>query len=316
MAVAQSDEQCRAVVAQLLRHQNEQRVAHRRNDDSLAGIVRESAFAQGFHALQSRENQTQRQQQEKRARARRDAHRLFAVDGEIVAQNAVAEAEANHVHGQQPTLQEEESVERNGLFVFQNLPFARLNRRIDEKSDGRNGEGHPEEQVEVVDVAIDEDAHGGRNGRGDVVAQAVVANALVSSRRGQHVDGHGAVGHGCRAEGCAVDCADDGEKQQRGGQQIGAEAEEVEKQAQEQHFLAWKTVGKVAAEGSHHESRERVARQYESNHALRGAEILAQVERQQRREQIKGERQREVGCHHSPVVGVPESFLRFHRAQN
>ena len=312
MAVAEADEQRRAVVAHLVGHEYEQRVADRRNRDSLAGIVRQSAFSQCLHALQSRKNQTQREQQEERSRARCDAHRFLAVDGEIIAQNTVAEAETNHIHRQQPPFHKEESVERNGFFILQNLPFAWLNRRIDKKSECGDGKSHPKKQVEIVEIAIDENADRRCDGRCDVVAQSVVADALIAPRRWQHVDGHCTVGDACRAEGCAVQRPDDGEKQQRRGQQIGSEAQKIDEQACEQHFFSWKTVGHVAAERSDEQCRERVARQHESNHILRSAEVLAEVERQQWRKQIEGKCHREIRRHHLPVVRVPESFVVVH----
>ena len=79
-----------------------------------------------------------------------------------------------------------------------------------------------------MDIAVDEDADGRCDGCGDVVADAIIADALGASRRRQHVDGHRAVGHRRSTEGSAVERPDDGEEQQRAGQQIAAETDEVE----------------------------------------------------------------------------------------
>lgn len=99
---------------------------------------------------------------------------------------------------------------------------------------------------------------------------------------------------------------DDGEEQQRASQQIAAEADEVEQQAHHQHPLPGEAVYDEPTEGPHQQRRQRIARQHQADHVLRRAECLAQIQRQQRCQQIKGERHREVRRHHLPVVAVPE----------
>ena len=208
MAVAQTDEQRRAVVANGIGTGDEQQVAHRADKDSLRGIVYQSPLAQLPGSLQAGEDQSDGQQHEVGSRAARDAHHLLAVDGQIVRQHAVAESEEGDVHTDGPSAQEEEAVPRQPpptppregrtaphppvlprqVIWSPSLGGVRggFLRCIDGRHHGETGTGHdkgePEQQVEAVDIAVDEDADGRCDGRGDVVADAVVADALGASR--------------------------------------------------------------------------------------------------------------------------------------
>ena len=84
---------------------------------------------------------------------------------------------------------------------------------IDDESEGSYSEGQPEQQLEVVGLAIDEEGKSGRYGHSQIVAQSVIANAFVASRGGQHIDGYGGIGHGDGSEGSSMQGADDGEKE-------------------------------------------------------------------------------------------------------
>lgn len=163
-----------------------------------------------------------------------------------------------------------------------------------------------------MDILIDEDADGGSDGRGDVVADAIVTDALRASRRGEHVDGHCAVSHCRGAEGSAVQRSDHSEEQQRTGQQIAAKADEIEQQTNHQHPFPWKTVHDETAEGPDEQGRQCIARQHQTYHVFCRTKGFAQIQRQQRRKQIEGKRHREVRSHHLPIVAVPQAFTLFH----
>lgn len=140
-----------------------------------------------------------------------------------------------------------------------------------------------------MDILIDEDADGGSNGRGNVVADAIVADALRASRRGEHVDGHRAVRHRRGAEGSTVQRSDHSEEQQRTGQQIAPKADEIEQQAHHQHPFPWKAVHDETAEGPDEQGRQRIARQHQTYHVFCRTKGFAQIQRQQRCQQIESE---------------------------
>lgn len=72
---------------------HEQDVAQRGDDYAFEGIAGQVALAQRLAALQTRQDEAYGQNHEERARAAGDAELVAAVDGEVVAQHAVAEAE-------------------------------------------------------------------------------------------------------------------------------------------------------------------------------------------------------------------------------
>ena len=158
---------------------------------------------------------------------------------------------------------------------------------------------------------VDVERYRWRDGHSQIVAQPVVAYALGAAARGQHIDGYGAVGHGNGAEGCAMQGAHNGEEQQCASHQIACKEDEKQEKAHHEHLLARETVHHIAAEGAHEHGGDRVARKHQSNHILGGAKAFAQVERQQRGEQIEGEKQQEIGCHHLDEITVPQYVFRF-----
>ena len=103
--------------------------------------------------------------------------------------------------------------------------------------------------------------------------------------------------------------AHNGEEQERGSRQIAGKEDGKGRVTHHQHRLAWKRVDQIAAERSEQERRQRVTRQHQSYDVLRGAEMLFQIERQQRCEDVKSEKQRKIGCHHLTIVSVPKSVF-------
>ena len=62
-----------------------------------------SAGAEGLAALKARQNEAYGAEHEVGAGAAGDAHHPLAIDGQIVAKHAEAEAEGYHVDSQQPS---------------------------------------------------------------------------------------------------------------------------------------------------------------------------------------------------------------------
>ena len=121
----------------------------------------ETALTERLAALQSREDESYRAQHEPRACAACDAHHLLAVDGEVVAQHAEAKAEEHHVDAYQPASYKEETVGAELPVSSFHVFLSAFDRRIDCHAEACHEQGNPEQQVERLGVAIDEDADGG-----------------------------------------------------------------------------------------------------------------------------------------------------------
>ena len=319
MTVAQAEQDGRGVIAEAVGEEHEHQVGHARDDNALAGIHHQLALTQRLGALQTGSHQPHRKQQEPSARASGDAHHLLAVDGQVVAHHAEAEPEEHHVHGQQPASDEEEAVQRHPLHALSLRPWLLMLRLlrpdtcIHHQAQPCYQQGQPEQQLKVVRRLVEVDGHGRRNGHGQVVAEAVVANTFVASRRGHDVNGHRGIGHRQRAEGGTVQRPHDREQQERRSAQVATEEDEEQREAHHQHTLARERVDQEAAERARQQSRQRVAAQHQAHHVLCRLETLHQIERQQRRQQVEGEEQREVRRHHPTIVPVPQAFARRHR---
>ena len=152
---------------------------------------------------------------------------FFSVYGKIVAQNAPAESEEAHVESQEPSAREEEAVERDGSLACNNLFFLRNDARRVEEAYSGNDESRPEQDVEVVEIMMQVNSDGGRDGRCQIVAQSVKSYALVSARRRKDIDCHRAVRHGARPERSAVKRTEDGKEYKTSSHDISAEDDEI-----------------------------------------------------------------------------------------
>ena len=106
-----------------------------------------------------------------------------------------------------------------------------------------------------------------------------------------------------------------GEQQERGGSQITGKENGKGRVAHHQHQLSWEGVDDETAERPEQQGCDGIARQHQSDDILRRAEMLLQIEGQQRREDVEGEKQREICHHHLTVILVPKSFLGHNQLQ-
>ena len=97
MTVAQSNQQSRRIIAHHIRHQYKQRVADERYHHAATRIMRQPTLTQRLATLYARQYQSYAAQHEIRASATRDTHHLLAIDSQIVAQHAKAEAKGHHI---------------------------------------------------------------------------------------------------------------------------------------------------------------------------------------------------------------------------
>ena len=70
----------------------------------------DATFTQGFAALKAREDESDGAEHEVGTCAACDAQLFLAVDGEVIAEYAKAEAEGNHVDTKEPAAKEKKAV--------------------------------------------------------------------------------------------------------------------------------------------------------------------------------------------------------------
>ena len=237
----------------------------------------EPPLAQGLASLQARENKTGGQEDEVSACAARRAQMLLAVDGEIVAQNAPANAKETHVGCKEPAFQQEKPVPRDGGDIPHDLPLGQLDGGGIQKAYARHDESQPKEDFKVVHIMIDEYAYGGCKCRCEVVAYPVIAYTLAPPGGRKHINRHRTVGHSGCTERRTVQGAEDGEHDQAPCQRISAKQKEVGEQAQQQHLLAGEAVNEEAAERTHQQCQQRIAGKNQPYHILGGMEGLTQI---------------------------------------
>ena len=78
-----------------------------------------------------------------------------------------------------------------------------------------------------------------------------------------------------------MQCAHDGEQQQRSCSEIACKEDGEGGIAHHQYCLAGEGINEIAAERTEQQCRDGVSRQHQSYHVLCGPESLTQVERQQ-----------------------------------
>ena len=76
-------------------------------------------------------------------------------------------------------------------------------------------------------------------------------------------------------------------------------------------YPAKKTVYHIAAKWAHDKGCHGVAAQYDAYGVFGGSKSFAQIEGQERGEEIEGEVQQKVCCHHLDIIGIPEFLLLF-----
>ena len=86
---------------------------------------------------------------------------------------------------------------------------------------------------------------------------------------------------------------------------VACKAHKESGETHHEHLLACKAVDHIAAERTHQKSCHGVAAQHNAYRVFGCAKLLAEIQWQQRREQVEGEIEQKVGGHHLYVVGVP-----------
>ena len=269
-------------------------------------------MAEGFTALQTRTEKTHREKGKISACSSCDGQNLLAVDGEIVAQYAPAEAKHGDIDGEEPCTGEEEAVERQFLFVANDVFFGQPDSPCDEHCTYRYDESYPEEYHVAVYHVVQIDADGWSYCHGEVVAETIKSDAFVSPAGRQHVDGAGAVGYGDGSEGSAMQCSANGKHEDCACCYVSGKEDGKARKAQHEHFLARETVYHIAAKWAHDKGCHGVAAQYDAYGVFGGSKSFAQIEGQERGEEIEGEVQQKVCCHHLDVIGIPEFLFAVH----
>ena len=156
---------------------------------------------------------------------------------------------------------------------------------------------------------VDPDGNRGADGGGDVIGEAVVADAFGAARGREDIDGEGAVGDCGDAEGDAMECADDGEEEKRASGDVADEEEGKDDEEEEKDLLAGEAVDQIAAEESSDERHDCIAEEDETDGILVGLESVAEVDGEQRGKEHEREENHKISNPHLGVVGIPEFFV-------
>lgn len=108
MSVAEAYEECRHVISRHLRISYEEHIAQGGDDDALESVMRKISFPQRLASMEPREYQSYGENSEEGARATGDAQLFPTVEGQIVAENTIAEPEEDQIDGYRPPSRQED----------------------------------------------------------------------------------------------------------------------------------------------------------------------------------------------------------------
>ena len=285
VTVAKANQQRRKIISVLIPDCHKHRVTNRRQYRALHGVAHEATFAQSLAALQPRRYQPHRQHHKIHSRAARDAKFVASVYCEVIAQNPETKPEKHHIDSQQPSANEEKSVQRQFLPALDQLALAHCNAAVYQESDKRNDQRNPKQEHKIFGVVIDHNAHRGRHCHRDIVAKSVKPNAFGAARGCKDVDGDSGICHSQSTKRSTVQRPYYRKHQHRARRQISAEEYEKQEETPHQNLLPRVRIHEEAAQRTGEDSRDGVARQDKPNHILGGSKCLAKVQRQQRRQQ-------------------------------
>ena len=307
MPVAQTYDEGRSIIAERRLERRKHQIAQQRGQTTDGGVVADPVLPQRPRAGEPGHYESYGEQREEYSRSARDAQLLPAVDRHIGGDHAVAEGETHHRQSFAPALEQEEAVEREHALLGLEVSRRKLDGGVDKQSRQRYGHGEPEKRVEIPLEGLQhvDRQHRSEGGR-QVVAESVVAYALASARRGEHVDGHGARGHRGRPERRSVEGPEYREHGQASGHDIAEEEQEKEETAHHEHGLARVIVHYISAEQPDDQSHQRIPGQGHAYCVVGRPESVAQIERKQRHDQGEREIQQKVSRPYLEIVAVPE----------
>ena len=102
--------------------------------------------------------------------------------------------------------------------------------------------------------------------------------------------------------------ATNGKHQDGARSNIARKADKEGGETTHQHPFARKAVYHISAKGAHQQRRHSISAQHNAYRIFCSAKLLAKIQRQQWREQIKGKVKQKVGGHHLYIFGVPQPF--------
>ena len=124
---------------------------------------------------------------------------------------------------------------------------------------------------------------------GQVVGQTVVAQSFTPAGRGHDVYHDGVASHGHHPERYAVYDAEHDEQGKEARHHVAGEDGDEDEVGEQVKRFPGERVEQVAGERTDAERRDGIARQYETDHGVRGVEVLGQVEGQDGGEQPEPE---------------------------
>ena len=147
-----------------------------------------------------------------------------------------------------------------------------------------------------------------RDCHGYVVAETVVADALVAPRGRQHINGDCRIGYSRCAERNAVHCPHNGKHQQRTCAYIAGETQKEEEKTECEHLAPVERIDEKSAERTYKKRSHDIARQHKADSILVGLKLGIKINGEKRSKKIESEEKQEIAEHHLDILSVPQLF--------
>ena len=102
--------------------------------------------------------------------------------------------------------------------------------------------------------------------------------------------------------------ADNSEHKQGAGADIAGKKDEENEETYRQHTLSVEAVDNKSTYRTDQQRGYNVAREHYAYRAFVGVKLVVEIYRQQRGEEIEGEKQKKIACHHLKILVIPKLF--------
>ncbi len=213
---------------------------------------------------------------------------LEGIHGHVVRCHAVGDGKQEQAEARGKSLEQDETVERYRLSLYRRL-VGGLYGACRKEAHGAGSYRGDEDGVVRHAVAMQEESDHRSYRHGQVVGQTVVAQSFAPAGRGHDVYHDGVASHGHHPERYAVYDAEHDEQGKEARHHVAGEDGDEDEVGEQVKRFPGERVEQVARERTDAERRDGIARQYETDHGVRGVEVLGQVEGQDGGEQPEPE---------------------------
>ena len=306
MTVPQTYDECGTVIPKPASQCGEKQIPAHRHEHSYRCVPAYLILSQCVRSGQARHYQPYGEQGEKESRAFIYSESFPSVDCYVGENYTVGESVAGDAYGFPPAFHQEEPVEGKHFLVRYEIPYGQLDCGVEHESDERDSQRHPEQELEVAGKQLEQIYCGYRTyGRGQIVAQSVIAYAFGSARTGQHVNRHRARRYRNGAERKTVHSPEDCEHRKGSGGKIPRKHCHEEEIAYYEDCFPGETVNHITAERAHYECHHGISGEAQPYCFLVGPESVREVKRKQRNNQGEREMNQKISEPDLKIVGVP-----------